>query len=113
MEFNAAPGEMTFARMGLWNEKPFMVIVRGDIMDLPDEQRKEINAQTDPTWPHVHARLDCTFEDFLAVFPANHIQGVAGNKVRALNYLCEISGITPIILGKSDASRIKPIWEHM
>lgn len=113
VEFNAAPGEMTFARMGLWNEKPFMVIVRGDIMDLPDEQRKEINAQTDPTWPHVHARLDCTFEDFLAVFPANHIQGVAGNKVRALNYLCEISGITPIILGKSDASRIKPIWEHM
>ncbi|MHB1455930.1 MAG: L-fucose/L-arabinose isomerase family protein, partial [Armatimonadota bacterium] len=57
VEFDAMPGEMTFARMGLWDEKPYMVITKGESLELPAEQRKMINAQTDPTWPHVHARL--------------------------------------------------------
>jgi L-fucose isomerase len=63
---------------------------------------------TDPTWPHVHAKLDCSFEEFTKLFPANHVQGVVGDKVRALEYLCEISGITPIVAGRD---RIPPIWE--
>ena len=113
VEFDAMPGEMTFARMGLWDEKPYMVITKGESLDLPAEQRKMINAQTDPTWPHVHARLDCSFDEFLATFPANHVQGIIGDRVRALNYICEISGITPVIIGKSGCSRIKPIWERV
>ncbi len=113
VEFDAAPGEMTFCRMGLWDEKPFMYITKGQALELPADQRKSINAQTDPTWPHVHAKLDCSFDEFLALFPANHVHGVVGDRVRALKYLCEISGITPIITGPEGKDRIPPIWEQV
>lgn len=113
VEFDAAPGDFTFCRLGLWDEKPFMFITKGEVVDLPAQDRKAINQQTDPTWPHVHAKLACDFNEFLALFPANHVQGVVGDKVRALKYLCEISGITPIIAGPDGESRIPPIWERV
>jgi L-fucose isomerase len=112
VEFNAAPGQMTFARLGLWDDKLYMVIVRGESLDLSDEERRKLNEQTDPTWPHVHARLNCSFDEFLSTFPCNHILGVAGDYINSLICLCEISGITPIILGEDERKRIKPIWEH-
>ena len=37
--------------------------------------------------------------------------GTVGDKVRALTYLCEITGITPIVLGPEGADRLPPIWE--
>ena len=37
--------------------------------------------------------------------------GIPGDRVRALNYLCEISGITPIILGPEGKERLAPVWE--
>jgi len=113
VEFDAAPGEMTFARLGLWNEKPFMVIVRGESVELSATERKAINEQTNPTWPHVHARLSGSFREFLTVFPCNHVLGVAGNYVRALTNLCEIAGIAPVVLGEDGRSRIAPIWERV
>lgn len=113
VEFDAAPGEFTFARLGLWDEKPFMFITKGEAVELPAETRKAINAQTDPTWPHVHAKLAAPFDEFLALFPCNHVQGVIGDKVRALNYLCEIAGITPVIGGPEGKERIPPIWERV
>ncbi len=113
VEFDAAAGEMTFARLGLWDDKPFMTIMKGESVDLPAEERKAINQMTDPTWPHVHARLTSSFDEFLAVFPCNHVLGTEGDRVRALTYLCEITGITPIILGPEGAERIAPIWERI
>jgi len=113
VEFDAAPGEMTFARMGLWDEKPFMFITKGEALELPADERKAINKQTDPTWPHVHARLNASFDEFLALFPCNHAQGVIGDRVRALTYLCEISGIAPVIGGAEGKDRIAPIWERV
>ncbi len=113
VEFDAAPGEMTFARLGLWDDKPFMAIMKGESADLPAEQRRAINAQTDPTWPHVHARLNCSFDEFLSVFPCNHVQGTVGDQVQALTYLCEIAGITPVVLGPEGAARSIPIWERV
>jgi L-fucose isomerase len=113
VEFDAAPGEITFARLGLWEDKLYMVIVLGEAVELPPEERKALNAQTNPTWPHVHAKLHCSFEEFTSVFPCNHILGVAGNVVRPLTYLCEIAGVTPIILGPESERRIPPIWERI
>ncbi|MHB9033299.1 MAG: L-fucose/L-arabinose isomerase family protein [Anaerolineae bacterium] len=113
VEFDAAPGQMTFARMGLWDDKPFMAIVKGDSVELPSEQAKAINNQTDPTWPHVHAKLQCSFDEFLALFPSNHVLGTMGDQVRAMTYLCEITGITPIVFGPDGAKRIAPIWERV
>ena len=113
VEFDAKPGPMTFCRLGLWDQKPYMVIVQGESADLSAKDRKKINDQTNPTWPNVHAKLGCTFEEFLAVFPCNHAQGAPGDLVRPLTYLCEIAGITPIILGERGAQRIPPIWERV
>lgn len=113
VEFDAAPGEITFARLGLWDDKLYMVIVLGEAVELPPEERKALNAQTNPTWPHVHAKLHCSFEEFTSVFPCNHILGIAGNVVRPLTYLCEIAGVTPIILGPESERRIPPVWERI
>ncbi|MCL5987259.1 MAG: fucose isomerase [Actinobacteria bacterium] len=113
VEFDAAPGPMTFARLGLWDDKPYMVLVKGESLDLPDEERKRVNLQTDPTWPHVHARLECSFDEFINVFPSNHILGVSGDVLRSLVYVCEIAGITPIILGEDGKKRIKAVWEYV
>jgi L-fucose isomerase len=113
VEFDAKPGPMTFCRLGLWDEKPFMVIVRGESLDLPPEERKRLAQMTNPTWPHVYAKLECTFEEFKDVFPANHIQGAPGDLVRPLVYLCEIAGVKPVVLGSAAQSRIAPIWERV
>ncbi|MGB9607115.1 MAG: L-fucose/L-arabinose isomerase family protein [bacterium] len=111
VSFDAAPCQLTFCRLGLWDDKPYMVIVPGESVELPEEERRALNEQTNPTWPHVHARLNCSFEEFVSVFPCNHILAVLGDKVRALTYLCEIAGIKPIILGPAGKERIPPIWE--
>lgn len=113
VSFDAAPGQMTFARLGLWDDKPYMVIVKGESADLPANERKKLNAQTNPTWPHVHAKLNCSFDEFINIFPCNHVLGVAGDYLDSLIYLCEISGITPIVLGDDGKKRIKPIWEEV
>ncbi|MBC7237182.1 MAG: hypothetical protein H5T69_15175, partial [Chloroflexi bacterium] len=104
---------MTFARLGLWDDKPFMAIMKGESMDLPPEQRAAINAQTNPTWPHVHAKLSCSFDEFLSVFPCNHVMGTTGDRVRALVYLCEMAGIAPVVLGPEGRERSLPIWERV
>ena len=113
VEFDAKPGPMTFCRLGLWDEKPYMVIIRGKAQDLPPKERKRLNAMTDPTWPHVHTKLDCTFDEFLNVFPCNHVLGIPGDRVRCLNYLCEIAGVTPVVLGPQGQQRLAPIWEQV
>jgi len=113
VEFDAAPGEITFARLGLWDDELYMVIVSGNALELPSEERKALNEQTNPTWPHVHAKLNCSFDEFISVFPCNHILGVAGNWIRPLINLCEIAGIEPVILGPQAEKRIRPIWERV
>ncbi|MHB0875665.1 MAG: L-fucose/L-arabinose isomerase family protein [Anaerolineae bacterium] len=113
VEFDAAPGRMTFARAGLWDDKPYMVIVGGEAVELPPAESAALKAQTDPTWPHVWAKLDCSFDEFTTVFPANHAQGVSGDYVRALTWYCEMNGITPIVLGPKGQQRIAPVWERV
>ncbi|MCX7705440.1 MAG: fucose isomerase [bacterium] len=109
VEFDAAPCQLTFARLGLWDDKPYMVIIKGESLALDEKLRKKINTETNPTWPHVHARLECDFKSFLKVFPCNHIIAVEGDRVEILKYFCEISRITPVILDKN--SQVENIWE--
>lgn len=111
VEFDAAPGEMTFARLGIWKDRIYMVIVRGASLDLPEEERRRLAQMTNPTWPHVFARLDCDFEDFVSVFPSNHILGIPGNHVDKLVNYCRIAGIKPIVLRKGE--KPLPIWEEV
>ena len=109
VEFNAAPCPLTFARLGLWDDKPYMVIIKGESLSLPEDVRKKINSETDPTWPHVHTRLNCDFNSFLKIFPSNHIIAVSGDYVNTLRYFCDICGIHAIVLDKN--TQVANIWE--
>ncbi|MEM0005831.1 MAG: hypothetical protein QW406_03080, partial [Ignisphaera sp.] len=111
VSFDAAPCKLTFCRLGLWDDKPYMVIVPGESLELPAEEREALNAQTNPTWPHMYVKLKASFEEFINVFPANHIHGIPGNHVMKLVRFCEIVGIEPIVLGE-DRQRVRePIWK--
>jgi L-fucose isomerase len=111
VEFDAAPGELTFARLGLWDGRPYLVIAHGEAVDLPSQERRRLNQQTNPTWPHVHARIHCPVDEMVSVFPANHIHATPGDRVRALTHAAHIAGITPVVLGSSEAQR--PLWERL
>jgi len=111
VEFDAAPGPLTFARLGVWDDRPYLVIIPGEVVELPADKRRELNAQTDPTWPHVHARLHCSYDEMVRVFPCNHIHATPGDQVRPLVQLAEICGITPVVLGENGAAR--PIWDRV
>jgi L-fucose/D-arabinose isomerase len=110
VEFDAAPGPLTFARLGIWDDRPYLVIIPGEVVDLPAEERRALNAQTDPTWPHVHARLHCSHDEMLQIFPCNHIHATPGDQVAPLVKLAEICGITPVLLGSD--RRAAPVWER-
>jgi L-fucose isomerase len=73
VEFDAAPGEMTFARMGVYDDKLYMVIVRGVVPDLPEEERRRLAFLTNPTWLHVFVKLNCSFEEFTSVSIKSYI----------------------------------------
>lgn len=111
VEFDAAPGEMTFARLGMYGDRIYMVIVRGDSIDLPEDEKKRLRDQTNPTWPHMYVKLKASFEEFVNVFPANHIHGIPGNHVMKLVRFCEIVGIEPIVLGEDKQRVREPIWK--
>lgn len=108
VEFDAAPGPLTFARLGLWDDRPYLVIIPGEVADLPPEKRRELNAQTDPTWPHVHARMHCSYEEMLRIFPCNHIHATPGDQVRPLIHVAEMCGVTPLVLGGGNDGQ--PVW---
>lgn len=111
VEFDAAPGEMTFARLGIYDDKIYMVIVRGESVDLPEDEKKKLRDQTNPTWPHMYVKLKATFEEFINMFPANHIHGIPGNHVERLVKFCEIAGIEPIVLGEDKEKFRPPLWK--
>ncbi len=105
VEFDAAPGDMTLARIGISGDKPFMIIMSGESVDLPEAEKKRIRDKTDPTWPHMYVRLNASFEEFVNAFPANHVHGIPGNHVEELVKFCEIAGIEPVVLGKKRADQ--------
>jgi len=113
VEFDAAPTDLTFCRLGLWKDEVYMVICRGRSLELATDERRRINAMTDPTWPHVHARLECHYDEFLSVFPSNHVLAVQGDRVRSLTWACEIAGIKTIVLGSAGENRTLPLWERL
>lgn len=113
VEFDAAPGEMTFARLGLRNDKLYMVIVKGDAVDPPEDEKKALREQTNPTWPHMYVKLHASFEEFIEVFPCNHIHGIPGDHVKTLVQFCHIAGIKPIVVGEESKLVRRPLWEEV
>jgi len=44
VEFDAGPEPITLASLVIWNDKPYMVMVKEESLDLSVEERKKINA---------------------------------------------------------------------
>jgi L-fucose isomerase len=86
------------------------MLARGEALDLPAEERKRLNAQTNPTWPHVHVRLDAPFEELTQIFPCNHILATPGDRMRPLVHAAQIAGIPAIVLGEGSQ---QAIWERV
>ena len=111
VEFDSDPGEMTFARLGIRDDKLYMVIVRGEAVDLPEDEKRKLKEQTNPTWPHMFVKLKASYSEFINVFPANHIHGIPGDHVKELVHFCHIAGIKPIVLGEDKYKYPEPLWE--
>ena len=60
---------------------------------------------------HVHARLDCPYDEFLKLFPCNHVIGAPGELTGELVAFCELTGVTPVLCGPRGRDRVEPIWE--
>ena len=90
-----------------------MVMILGEAVELPSEERRALNAEPNPTWPYVHAKLGCRFDEFLRLFPCNHIFGVVGSHIRSLIYLYEMAEVELMILEPEAQKRVPPIWERV
>ena len=88
-------------------------VVVGEPLELDPQTRSDLNTQTDPTWPHVHARLRCPFEEFVALFPSSHVLDVPDGRLRALLCLCEMAGVTPSSRDRTAPGASPPAWERL
>lgn len=88
VNFDAAPGKVTGARLGRKNGKYWMNIVPGEFIERPAGA-----VETTPGWPHAFMKLQVSMEDLFLEHPCNHIHVVAGDCVAALVEICEKLGI--------------------
>jgi L-fucose isomerase len=93
VQYFAAPGPMTMARLARKKGQYWMAIVPAQFMEFSQEKMIAKASTTDIEWPHAFARLRVSPDTFLATYPCNHIHGIAGNWVQELQYVAEILGI--------------------
>jgi len=88
VNFDAAPGPVTGARLGRNNGRYWMNIVPGEFVERP------LHALiTTPGWPHAFMRFRVPMEQLFREHPCNHIQIVAEDCVAGLVEICEKLGI--------------------
>jgi len=88
VNFDAAPGPVTGARLGRKNGKYWMNIVPGEFVKRPVDA-----VVTTPGWPHAFMKFKVPMEQLFQEHPCNHLQVVAGNYVAGLVEICEKLGI--------------------
>ena len=93
----AAPGEVTLARLARRNGKYRMVVMKGEIVEVPDMEKLADEVQKE--WPHAYVKLQTDMDTFLEKFPCNHIHGVYGDYVNELVHFCKMKDIDCEVLG--------------
>jgi len=88
VDFDAAPGPVTGARLGRKNGRYWMNIVPGEFIPRPEDA-----TTTTPGWPHAFLKFRVPMEKLFTEHPCNHIQIVAGDWVEGLVEVCEKLGI--------------------
>ncbi len=97
----AAPGQMTFARLARRNGIYWMALLEGQLVEFPRETALRLGQTVTPEWPIAFTRIGCSVDDFLSVFPCNHIHGVYGDWTDTLTQIGKVLGIEVKRLGKS------------
>jgi L-fucose isomerase len=70
----------------------------GAFMDINRDKEEQFGSDTSPEWPHVFARFDCDFDDFVQQFSSNHIHAAVGNWLGEMKAACEALDIEPIVM---------------
>lgn len=94
--FTTAPGEMTLARLFRENGRYVMGIIRGETVNISDEERDAfVAARGSHQLPTAFLKLDVDVERLISGFGSNHVMGVAGDRVEELLHFCELMDIKP------------------
>lgn len=93
VQYFAAAGPMTMARLARKKGRYWMAIVPAQFVEFPQEKMSAKANTTDIEWPHAFARLCVSPETFLATYPCNHIHGISGDWVQELQHIADILGI--------------------
>ena len=94
----AAPGEMTFARLTRKDGKYHMIILRGEVVQMSEEEMERRAEEVQIEWPHAYVKFDFSIDDFLENYPCNHIHGVYGNYTKELVTFCKLKDIDYTVL---------------
>lgn len=97
----AAPGEMTFARLARRGGRYWIVLLKGEIVQFERDKALALGQSVTPEWPIAFTRIDCRTDEFLSVFPCNHIHGVYGDCVDAFTGIGKILGVEVRLLQRS------------
>jgi len=95
----AAPGEMTFARLARRGGRYWIALLKGEILEFERDKALKLGQTVTPEWPIAFTRINCSADDFLSVFPCNHIHGVYGDHVDTFIQIGKILGIEVQLLG--------------
>ena len=99
VQFFAAPGPMTMARLARKNGQYWLAIVPCTFVTFPQEVMEAKARTTDIEWPHAFARLQASPDEFLATYPCNHIHGICGDWVQELLHVASVLGIEAHVYG--------------
>ena len=88
VNFDAAPGPVTGARLARRNGRYWMNIVPGEFVKRPADA-----VLTTPGWPNAFMKFRVPMEQLFREHPCNHMQLVAGDYVAGLAEVCEKLGI--------------------
>ncbi len=94
----AAPGEMTFARLTRKDGRYHMTILKGEVVDLGEEEMERRAKEVQIEWPHAYVKFNVFVDEFLRHYPCNHTHGVYGDYVDELVTFCELKDIDYTLL---------------
>lgn len=96
VQYMAAPGKATFARLARKNGKYWMVVFAGEFIEEPQEKLKEATLE----WPQAFVRLNIPPQVLVETLGSNHLHTVAGDYVDCLTEFCAMVGIEITVLGR-------------
>jgi L-fucose isomerase len=97
--FTAAPGPITLARLYRHAGQYRMAIIPGEVIELPKKELDDFVAERGKhQLPIAFVKVGCDLTRFVDEFGSNHISGVAGTYINELTHLCDMIGITPVIM---------------